>query len=132
LPLEDGVPDREVLLDVLDLDERPAPAAAAVHADAHAASDAPPAIVSSRWARLYSTSSQQRSRWPGVSTRFSRPGSSVHFSKACGQRGRNLQPCGSWISEGGAPVIECSRACFGRSRRGMEPRSPQVYGIWES
>ena len=30
----------------------------------------------------------------GSSTRFSSRGSSMHFSNACGQRGRNLQPCG--------------------------------------
>ena len=37
-------------------------------------------------------------------TRFSSGGCSVHFSNACGQRGRNLQPCGRLISDGGAPA----------------------------
>ena len=55
-----------------------------------------------------------------------RAGSSVHLSKACGQRGRKRQPCGRRISDGGDPVIENSRSGFGRSSRGIEPSSPQV------
>ena len=42
--------------------------------DGHAAAAEPPEIVSSRWSRLNSTSSQQRSRCPGVPTRFSSAG----------------------------------------------------------
>ena len=87
-----------------------------------------PASVASRRRRLSSTDNQQRSRWLGSSTRFSRRGSSVHLSKACGQRGRNLQPFGALISDGGVPLIECRRSCFGRSSRGIEPSSPHVYG----
>ena len=46
--LEDALPDREVLLDVADLDER----LSALHDVAHAASGWPPAIVTPRAARL--------------------------------------------------------------------------------
>ena len=53
---------------------------------------------------------------------------SVHFAKACGQRGLNLQPSGRLISEGGEPAIDASLACFSRSSRGIEPRRPHVYG----
>ena len=110
---EHALPDREVLLDVLDLDQ----GLAAVAALAHAASSVP-ASVGSRRRRLSSTDSQQRSTWPGSSTRFSSGGSSVHFAKACGQRGRNLQPAGALISDGGVPLIECSRCLL----RPVEPR----------
>ena len=46
--------------------------------------------------------------------------------------GRNLQPCGRLISDGGMPLIECSFSGLGRSRRGIDPSRPQVYGCWGS
>src|SRR5207245_1421211 len=116
LALEQPLPNRKVLPDVLDLEQT------------HAAAGSPPSIVSSRTARFVSTVSQQRSRWPGVSTRFSSRGSSRHLSNACGHRGRNLQPCGSRMSDGGEPSIVCSRSDLGRSSRGIEPSRPHVYG----
>src|SRR5262249_51365959 len=122
LALHHALADREVLLDVLDVEERLG----------QAASECPPWIVSSRTERFGSTSSQQRSRWPGSSTRFASCGSSKHLSNACGQRGRNLQPFGELMSDGGEPSIECSRSTRGRSSRGIEPRSPHVYGCCAS
>src|SRR2546425_3466029 len=105
LAAEDALPDGEVLLQVLDLEQR---AVACAHATL-----ASPEIVPSRSLRLSSTDSQQRSRWSGAaSTRFFNSGSSWQRSNACGQRGRNLQPPGRLISEGGAPVIECSFSGF--------------------
>src|SRR5436309_10090707 len=64
-----------------------------------------------------------RSRWACSSTRLRSSGSSVHFSKAYGQRGRNLQPWGRLISDGGMPLIECSRSSFGRAARSEEHTS---------
>src|SRR5207302_9002220 len=62
LVADDPFLDREVLLETLDLEQRP------VGAGAHAASTVP-GMVSSRTARFFSTSSQQRSRWSFPSTR---------------------------------------------------------------
>src|SRR5262249_22573501 len=123
LARQHALPDREVLLQALDLDE-----GAVLRLRLGHATLASPAIVVSRSRRLSSTESQQRSRWPGESTRFFSPGSSMHFSNACGQRGRNLQPSGRLISDGGVPSIECSRSGFGLSSLGIEPSNPHVYG----
>src|SRR6476646_3306410 len=119
-PPREPLVDREPLLQLRDLEER---AVRFVHATAS------PAIVSTLSLRFSSRESQQRSRWSAAWTRFTSSGSSVQRSNACGQRGRNLQPRGALISEGGEPVIECSCSCLGRSSRGIEPSSPHVYGI---
>src|SRR5262245_59538370 len=110
LALQEASSDREVLPDVPDLEARSLARVLDVLEDGHAASTEPPEMVSSRWSRLYSTSSQQRSRWPALPTLFSSSGSSMHLSNACGQRGRNLQPSGRLISDGGEPSIVCRRS----------------------
>ena len=121
LPPEQALPDREVRREVLDLDER--------RRRRRSRRGRLPADRPRRAARACSPgSSQQRSRWAGPPPRASSAGSVVHRSKACGQRGRKRQPAGGSISDGGIPAIECRRSCFGRSRRGIEPSRPHVYG----
>ena len=49
-------------------------------------------------------------------------------SRTYGQRGWNAQPGGRMISEGGRPSIGTSSSSRGVSSRGIERRSPHVYG----
>ena len=85
------------------------------------------ASTTSRARRFAATSRWQASRWPGP-TRGSSAGRSEQRSKRCGQRGANAHPGGRASSDGGWPRIAASRATRGRSRRGIEPCSPQLYG----
>src|SRR5262245_12920187 len=56
LALKNALADREVLLDVADLEKRGLVRPARLLENRHAASTEPPRIVSSRWFRLKSTS----------------------------------------------------------------------------
>ena len=55
------------------------------------------------------SSSQQADRWAPSPPTTNIGGSSLHASKAYGQRGRNGQPVGGSMSDGGAPGMGVSR-----------------------
>src|ERR671935_64830 len=75
---------------------------------------------------VHSGASQQAAACCGVIS-MSGGTSWRHFSTAKGQRGWKRQPGGNAAAFGTKPWMAASRSCS-RCRRGMEPRSPIVYG----
>ena len=125
LALEQALPDREVLLDVLDLEQRRrrslrslmrrlrprrrsslARRALLAPTSASSGRDGPASLDAVLERRLLACTSRTRA----------------------GSAAGTCSPRGALISDGGMPLIECSRSCLGRSSRGIEPSRPQVYG----
>ena len=87
----------------------------------------PRAAATARCAR--SAASRQATSWSTEPATGSSLGSTrLCASRTYGQRGWNAQPGGRMISEGGRPSIGTSSSSRGVSSRGIERRSPHVYG----
>ena len=81
-----------------------------------------PASVGSRRRRL-SPPTATRSIWPG-SRHDSRAAAPLALFESVRAAGRNYSVGGD--QDGGVPLIECSRSCFGRSSAGWNRASPGV------
>ena len=132
LPLEDDpARDREVLDEVAHLDQRLAHAALSFSFTlSRAASGSSPRLSSAQ--SCLRVAAGRAGRRPDARSdpgTGSSVGSTRRWrSRTYGQRGWNEQPLGSAIRLGGRPGIGTSGSSRGRSSRGIDCSSPQVYG----
>ena len=120
---DDAAPDREVLDEVANLDER-VEASRRRHRHERGAAHAAafrPSTTRRPVARRVSTARWHATSCPDREGRSF--GTSLeHTSNAYGQRGWNGQPLGTWIRLGGSPRIGCRRSLRGapQARRRLE------------
>src|SRR5439155_24557369 len=123
--LQKATPDREVLLDPADFQERLVSILAGERwaGNRGCAHDSPARVERTEVWRRPPSHSQQAAVWPPTSNSG---GSSTHFSKRRLQRGANRQPGGQLTALGTVPRMTASFAADVMPRWGIERRRPSV------